>query len=58
MEGKSGGFGLSPPYFSRSIVFRTIIKPADSAFLVFGGMGLDILHVAFNMFNKHIKLFI
>ena len=54
MAGKSGGFGLSPPYFSRSIILPTIIKPADLAFWVSGGMGRDTLHVAFNMFNKHI----
>ena len=51
---KSGGFGLSPPYFSRSIIFPAIIKRADSAFWIYGGMGHDTLHVAFYMFNKHI----
>ena len=53
-RGKSGGFGLSPPYFSRSIIFPAIIKPTDSAFWVSGGMGHATLHVAFIMFNKHI----
>ena len=52
--GKSGGFGLSPQYFTRSIIFPAIIKPADSAFWVSGGAGHDTFHVAFNMFNKHI----
>ena len=32
MAGKSGGFGLSPPYFSRSIIFPIIIKPVESGF--------------------------
>ena len=54
MAGKSGGFGLSPPHFSRRIIFPTIIKPAESAFWDSGGMGHDTLHVAFNMLNKHI----
>ena len=52
--GGSRGFGISPPYFSRSIILPAIIKPADSALWVSGGMGHDTLHVAFNMFNKHI----
>ena len=39
--------------FSRSIIFPAIIKPADSAFGFLGDMGHDTLHVAFNMFNKH-----
>ena len=41
MVGKSGGFGLCPPF-------------SPCQFRVSGGMGHDTLHVAFNMFNKHI----
>ena len=52
MAGKSGGFGLSPRYFSLSIISPAIIKLSFFGFL--GGMGHDPLHVAFNMFNKHI----
>ena len=51
---KSGGFGLSPPYFPRSKISPAIIEPADSAFWVSGSMGHDTLHVAFNMLNKYI----
>ena len=54
MAEKSGGVGLSLQYFSRSIIFSAIIEPADPVFRVSGGMDHDILHVAFNMFNKHI----
>ena len=54
MAGKSDGFVLSPPYFSRTKIVPAIIKPADSAFWVFGGMGHDTLHFAFNLFNKNI----
>ena len=55
---KSGGFGLSPPYFSQSIIFLAIIKPADSAFWVSGGMGQETLRVAFDVFNKHIYYYL
>ena len=54
MAGKKWRFWPKSAMFSRSIILLAIIKPADSAFWVSGGMGHDTLHVAFYKFNKHI----
>ena len=54
MAGKKWWFWPKSAIFSQSIIFPVIIKPADSAFWVSGGIGHDTLYVAFNMSNKHI----
>ena len=38
--------------------FPAIIKTRQLSFLGFWGMGHGTFYVAFNVFNKHIKLFI
>ena len=56
MAGKGGGFGLTLPYISRSIIFPAIIKPTDSAFWVSGGyrnmtLSTLLLKCSINIFN-------
>ena len=58
MAGKKWRFWTNSAIFFPVNNFPAIIKPADSAFRVSGGMGQETLHVAFNIFNKHISLFI
>ena len=55
-RGKSGSFGLSPPYFSRSIILPAIIKPADSAFWVSGAYGSRHLARCFKLVQCSINI--
>ena len=54
MAGKKWRFWPKSAIFFPVKNFPAIIKPTDSAFWVFGGMGHETVHVAFSMFNKHI----
>ena len=52
-------FGLNSPYFSRSIIFPAIIKPANSAFWVSEGVWVMKLCtlLSINIFNYLFELY-
>ena len=54
MAGKKWRFWPKPAIFFPVNNFPAIIKPADSAFWVTGGIVHETFHVAFSMVNKHI----